>query len=656
MKKVSHKNLYVRDPETGEFNPLMAIRGESAYDIAVRLGKFSGTEEEWDNFIELERAAAVKSIEDKGAETLASIPEDYTALDRIVGNYSISTSDFRTNIANAFTWTSKNMDASGNIVDDTTGGLRIVTTDLIDISKDDFWEVRTKNNCKVSIVYYDENGIFIYNTPKITKHIINHNGKFRFLIFGDTETLSPTSADKYISICRIENIASGNNLLNPCDFPLSSIGNLTVEIDGGLIKVNGTGTARVRLSNRPVISRSPIDLVDINGVDIFEDGKRYNLLVTLVSGSEPSGNVSGIVLVDAESNIISTSARSTYLHDENKPVSAVTFHAVEGTYENAVYSVAIVEVDDGEERISPELTSRFFDTSPAKSKELAEYLKSVTYPTINKLYATSVFNQANINDDGHYKSFQGFASDHKRYLFNAVYWSDITLNSTLQKFDLETGELILSVTDHCYGKPHDMTYCPLDNMIYIIDSQSYETCCVYVVNADTLQYVREFTLGEELAEKINGFAGMAAIDYNAKRQKFIFQERQYENQVFAIYDKDMKFEKTLRIDSSIFMPVLENLPHHAIQGMSTDDKFIYTTYYGINAGDVSENYIYAWDWHGNFVFSVPVQYNGGEVEGMSKVGNEIYMNLNGTYDFIKCIPSDVGYRYIADVLSQYNLN
>lgn len=80
MKKVSHKNLYVRDPETGEFQPLMAIRGESAYDIAVRLGKFTGTEEEWANMTQNERDAAIQAIQKKGAETLASIPDDYTAL------------------------------------------------------------------------------------------------------------------------------------------------------------------------------------------------------------------------------------------------------------------------------------------------------------------------------------------------------------------------------------------------------------------------------------------------------------------------------------------------------------------------------------------------------------------------------------------------
>ena len=88
MKEVSHKKAYVRNPDTGEFEPLMAIRGESAYDIAVRLGKFTGTEEEWANYIEIERAAAVKSVEDKGAETLASIPDDYTALAEAVDKSS----------------------------------------------------------------------------------------------------------------------------------------------------------------------------------------------------------------------------------------------------------------------------------------------------------------------------------------------------------------------------------------------------------------------------------------------------------------------------------------------------------------------------------------------------------------------------------------
>lgn len=31
MKKVSFENLFTRDPETGKFHPLMAIRGEISY-------------------------------------------------------------------------------------------------------------------------------------------------------------------------------------------------------------------------------------------------------------------------------------------------------------------------------------------------------------------------------------------------------------------------------------------------------------------------------------------------------------------------------------------------------------------------------------------------------------------------------------------------
>lgn len=104
MKKVSHKNLYVRDPETGEFQPLMAIRGESAYDIAVRLGKFTGTEEEWANMTQNERDAAIQAIQKKSTETLASIPDDYTALaakvdaanDAIGNVVSVAKSDERT--------------------------------------------------------------------------------------------------------------------------------------------------------------------------------------------------------------------------------------------------------------------------------------------------------------------------------------------------------------------------------------------------------------------------------------------------------------------------------------------------------------------------------------------------------------------------------
>ena len=102
MKKLNHRVTKIKNPTTGEYEGLSAIAGESAYEIAVRLGTFSGTEEEWNNYIKTERDVAVKTVqdegtsqkqavtdegslqvkavEDKGTEVLNSIPEDYTTL------------------------------------------------------------------------------------------------------------------------------------------------------------------------------------------------------------------------------------------------------------------------------------------------------------------------------------------------------------------------------------------------------------------------------------------------------------------------------------------------------------------------------------------------------------------------------------------------
>lgn len=74
------------EPADGEYYMLSAKHGESAYEIAVRLGAFEGTEEEWNTALETERAQALESIEAKGAETLATIPEDYTSLNNTVKN------------------------------------------------------------------------------------------------------------------------------------------------------------------------------------------------------------------------------------------------------------------------------------------------------------------------------------------------------------------------------------------------------------------------------------------------------------------------------------------------------------------------------------------------------------------------------------------
>lgn len=80
MQQLYLNNFFYKDPTTGEFIPIAAIAGESAYELAVRLGKFDGTEEEWNNYIAIERDKAIADIIAKATEAKESIPEDYIAL------------------------------------------------------------------------------------------------------------------------------------------------------------------------------------------------------------------------------------------------------------------------------------------------------------------------------------------------------------------------------------------------------------------------------------------------------------------------------------------------------------------------------------------------------------------------------------------------
>ena len=62
MIKMNLGSAKIRDPKTKQFNPIAGLIGESAYQIAVRLGTFSGTEKEWNK---LNSDAATKAEQNK---------------------------------------------------------------------------------------------------------------------------------------------------------------------------------------------------------------------------------------------------------------------------------------------------------------------------------------------------------------------------------------------------------------------------------------------------------------------------------------------------------------------------------------------------------------------------------------------------------------
>lgn len=133
MKELQSKTIYLYNRDTGEYEPVTALRGESAYVAAKRLGLTTLTEEEWlqeyvtkrnaaiadidnaaeeaietiDNksasaVIEIENkteeitqtaADEITRIENKGTEVLNSIPSDYTALTELISSYGFSVVD-----------------------------------------------------------------------------------------------------------------------------------------------------------------------------------------------------------------------------------------------------------------------------------------------------------------------------------------------------------------------------------------------------------------------------------------------------------------------------------------------------------------------------------------------------------------------------------
>ena len=80
MIKIARKFFYnqtkIRDPKTNNFNSLPATTGESAYQLAVRLGTFSGTEEEYNTWLNKKRDDALNDItQAKTQSTKAVIDE-----------------------------------------------------------------------------------------------------------------------------------------------------------------------------------------------------------------------------------------------------------------------------------------------------------------------------------------------------------------------------------------------------------------------------------------------------------------------------------------------------------------------------------------------------------------------------------------------------
>lgn len=97
MIKMNLGSAKIRDPKTKQFSPIGGLIGESAYQTAIRLGTFSGSEEEWNNYIKTERDEALEKIRKAGedlsnyvsVQTLVDIKQKTPHLDTVANYYNL---------------------------------------------------------------------------------------------------------------------------------------------------------------------------------------------------------------------------------------------------------------------------------------------------------------------------------------------------------------------------------------------------------------------------------------------------------------------------------------------------------------------------------------------------------------------------------------
>lgn len=97
MIKLNLGSAQIRDPKTKQFNPIGGLIGESAYQTAIRLGTFSGTEEEWNNYIKTERDKALEDVRKAGedlsnyvsVQTLVDIKQKTPHVDTVANYYNL---------------------------------------------------------------------------------------------------------------------------------------------------------------------------------------------------------------------------------------------------------------------------------------------------------------------------------------------------------------------------------------------------------------------------------------------------------------------------------------------------------------------------------------------------------------------------------------
>ena len=97
MKTFNYSTTKIKNPTSGVWESIPALKGESAYEIAVRLGTFTDTEEDWNN--DIVTFSIMKDINNKTPH--ANTIKKYYDLKRTGKVYQTKIWKFKTNPSSA---------------------------------------------------------------------------------------------------------------------------------------------------------------------------------------------------------------------------------------------------------------------------------------------------------------------------------------------------------------------------------------------------------------------------------------------------------------------------------------------------------------------------------------------------------------------------
>lgn len=199
---------------------------------------------------------------------------------------------------------------------------------------------------------------------------------------------------------------------------------------------------------------------------------------------------------------------------------------------------------------------------------------------------------------GMYSVMQGGTTDGK-YLYYCLENQMLEAHeSYILKVDPKTGKIVKRSASLQLDHSNDMTYNAKLNQLLVVHNAPNRRL-VSFVDADTLEKVNTIKLDYEIF----------CMAYNERRDEYCIGISG--GQTFAVVDAEFKLLRRYNIGAGT---------GYTTQGMTCDENYLYFAQSGANV-------VVVYDWEGNQIDIVPIEFTNLETENISVIGNDVYIGF-----------------------------